>query len=219
MVGQRSRGSSKKRDWTKTGVYVAAVVGGLTIAVTLGTTYWGRSGEEQNKVGNAATNTSSSAVVQGGNVGSVTVYSDRQAPQPPAEASPSPAVSPTPSPTVPPAERQPTPKASPKPQQQEPSPTAPPQPSARLEGRESQPTSAPALSNTSSFVRAMISECAKHDRNDSLALGEPYEDSNIGFVVRNIGKSGDDPMLQLKMPTEEKERQIPFHKPYNQSVR
>jgi|GEM_PF-5180199 len=65
----------------------------------------------------------------------------------------------------------------------------------------------------------MISECAKHDRNDSLALGEPYEDSDIGFVVRNIGKSGDDPMLQLKMPTEEKERQIPFHKPYKQSVR
>jgi hypothetical protein len=64
-----------------------------------------------------------------------------------------------------------------------------------------------------------VSECAKHNHDDTLDAGQPYEDSDIGFIVRNIGRWGDEPILQLKMPNEEDEHQVPFYKPYRQSVR
>lgn len=228
MSGASSRGSqpkSKKRWWnsdwwTVKRVSVATV---LLLAATLVIGYvavpffleWLRGRDP--KGGNTATNSTSSAVVQGGNVGSVTVHNYPPGGTLTPEPSPSPTTTPTPTPTTPVAGRSPAPSSSPTARRQE--PPLPPSAGAGQNERDAQPSPTSRPATTSSFVWGMVSECEKHDRSDRLGLGESYSDDDIGLVVRNAGRAEDDPLLQLQMPGETKVRQIPFFKPYREGKR
>jgi hypothetical protein len=80
---------------------------------------------------------------------------------------------------------------------------------------------------TKSFVWGVPqSPCAKANYSDDLSLGEPYSDTDVGFYVEYISISGMtgvnirmNSMAALKMPGEEKVRNVDIYAGFKQSAR
>lgn len=147
---------------------------------------------------------------------------------PVSEATPTPSFTPSPSPIITsgPAPA-PTPHSRPKTEpEQKPSAaqTPAPIPLSSESPRERVPAPAP---TEQSFVRRMPQNpCIKYNHGDDLSLGVPYRDTDVGFYVEYIAASAVTganlrirPTVLLKMPGEEKTREVNIYPGFKQSAR
>lgn len=190
--GNRSPRPGSKRPWSQRKIALwtlfvltaTFVVGYIVVPV-----YLNRGKSEGAQGGNTVTGATSSAVVQGGNVGNLTINNYQPSPTPTPTPSPTPTPTPAPAPAAV-SRVEPAFEPAPPPTSVSPSPER----------------------RTESFVR-LVDQCARANYRGAVPPGGQYADTDVGFYVKyeassEGGAGGPTAWLALRMPGEPEPRRV-----------